>query len=86
MGSIISSFTGGESSAQKEARRASQAAQIEADKNAKARDIANAEREKKLAKQKSEALIIAQAKTKKRMTGSRNIFTSPLGLEDDTLA
>ncbi len=86
MGGVVSSIFGGESSEQKAAKRASRAAEAEAAKNAKARAEADAVRVKKLAKQKSEAAIVAQARTKRRMTGNRNIFTSPLGLEDDTLS
>ncbi len=81
-----SSLFGGGSSEQKAAKRASQAAEATAAKNAKAREVADAARAKKLAQQKSEAAIVAQSKTKRRVAGNRNIFTSPLGLENDTLA
>jgi len=78
MGSIVSGLFG-ESSEQKAAKRAQQV--MEADVRA-----AEAEREKKLEKQKKEEEIVAQSKAKRRTKSTRNVFTSPLGLENDTLA
>ena len=93
MSGIVSSITsvfGGKSDAEKRADRAADRAAEDAAKRAEAQRLADTDREARLAKQRQEEDLIAQSKKKKQVRQAsgvnRNIFSSPLGLDNETLA
>ncbi len=87
MSGMVRGIMGGESDAEKRARRASENAEAQALKRAEDKRAADTDRKLRLDKQKKEEDILAQSKRKIRPSSQkRTVLTSPLGLDDESLA